>query len=83
MANYVFIIPSRSRNVPIKLVYKEGSDVSLRDSHTIEVKKNVYGTEAEKVISDIFGTTKLGILDCSGMTDEKVDEIIKSVNEES
>ena len=44
--------------------------------YTIEIKKKLSAYEIEA----IFGTTNIGILDCSGIPDEEVDRIVDKWN---
>ena len=40
------------------------------NSFDIEIRKKLSGVEAEKLLIDIFGTTDIGILDCSDIKED-------------
>ena len=62
---------------PIKIIFEDVTQVNMSD-YNIQIKGRLSGIEAEKVISNIFGTTDIGALDCSDMTDEEIDKIIST-----
>lgn len=65
---------------PIKIIFEDVTEVNM-NGYDIEIKGRLSGIEAEKVISNIFGTTNIGVLDCSDMTDEEIDRIVDKWNE--
>lgn len=50
------------------------------DDCTLEYRKKLSLVESEKLLKDMFGTTNVGILDCSDMSDEEIDEITDKLN---
>ena len=59
-------------NKPIKIICEDGVEIKF-DGNKIEVNKRIIGIEAEQFISNIFGTTDIGALSCSDITDEDTD----------
>lgn len=51
------------------------------DDYTFEYTRKLSPMEVEKLLMDLFGTTKVGILDCSDMSDEEIAEIEKSISD--
>ena len=50
--------------------------MKMEDRYIIEIKRKLTLSEIE----NIFGTTDIGILDCSDMTDEEIDRIVEEFN---
>lgn len=48
----------------------------MEDKYIIEIKRKLSLSEIES----IFGTTDIGMLDCSDMTDEEIDRIVEEFN---
>ena len=71
----MFIVPNESKDKSIKVVF-ENSVAITTDNDDIEIKKKLSRFEAEKLLIDIFGTTNIGIFDCSDITDEEIDRYI-------
>lgn len=69
-----------NKDKPIKVVYEDDAKVTQTSDFTIKFVKKLRGMELEKFLEDMFGTTKIGIFDCSGMTDEEVDKIVEKFN---
>ena len=69
------IIPE-CNDKPIKIVYENDVNVTQTGDFTIEFVKKLRGIELEKFFKDIFGTTKIGIFDCSNMSNEEIESIM-------
>lgn len=77
--NTYFILPE-PKDKPIKVVIEDSVKVTS-NGNVIEIKKHLSSVEAENLLNDIFGTTDIGILDCSDMTEEEIAEIDKIIDE--
>lgn len=75
--NELTIIPE-CKDKPIKVVYENDVRVTQTGDFSIEVVKKLRGIELEKFLKEMFGTTKVGIFDCSDMSEE---EIERAMNE--
>ena len=64
---------------PIKIVY-EGEIKVEGDDNNVNVVKKPSKMEAEHLFFDMFGTTDVGILDCSNMSDEEIEEINRIID---
>lgn len=49
---------------PIKIIFEDATEVKM-DNYNIEIKGKLSGIQAEKIISNVFGTTNIAALDCS------------------
>lgn len=77
--NTMFILPNEPKDKPIKIVF--GDDVKVAENgNDIEIKRKLSDIETEKLLIDIFGTTNIGILNCSDMTDEEINKIVDKWN---
>lgn len=65
---------------PIKIVYEGDVKVEGRDNEII-VSQKLNEMMAENLLMELFGTTDVGILDCSDMTEEEIEEIDRIVDE--
>lgn len=65
---------------PIKIVF-EGDIKVEGDDNNIEVTKRLSKMEAERLLLNTFGTTDVGVLDCSDKTEEEIDKIINEFND--
>lgn len=77
--NTMFILPNEPKDKPIKIVFEDDVKVTA-NGNDIEIKRKLSDVEAEKLLNDIFGTTNIGILNCSGMTDEEINKIVDKWN---
>ena len=75
---FTFVPEDKDR--PIKMVYEDDFKAIQTNDCTIEVVKRLTPMESEKLLNDIFGTTDVGILDCSDIADEEIDKIVEEVN---
>lgn len=75
----VYVIPSPN-DKPIKVVYEGDVKVECRDNEII-VSQKLSEMMAENLLTELFGTTDVGILDCSDMTKEELAEIDRIVDE--
>ncbi len=75
-----FTFVPEDKDHPIKIVYEDDLKITHIDDCTFEITGKVYGIEAEKIITNIFGTTNLGVLDCSDMSDEEINGIADKWN---
>lgn len=75
----IYIIPSPN-DKPIKVVY--GNDWKVEDDRNeLVFSKRLSEIESENLLMELFGTTDVGILDCSNMTEEEIAEIDRFVDE--
>lgn len=65
---------------PIQIVF-EGDIKVEGDDNNIEVTKRLSKMEAEHLLLNTFGTTDVGVLDCSNKTEEEIAEINRIVDE--
>lgn len=65
---------------PLKLVYEDDVKVVENNDGTMTFKRTLKPLEAEQVLKCMFGTTDIGILDCSDMTNEEIDKIVDKLN---
>ena len=77
--NTLFILPKESKDKSIKIIFEDDVKVTANDND-IEIKRKLSNIEAEKLLIDIFGTTNIGILNCSDMTDEEINKIVDKWN---
>lgn len=71
----------KDRDKPVKMIYRDDTEMIIQtDDYTFEYTRKLSLMEVEKLLMDLFGTTKVGILDCSDMSDEEIAEIEKSIN---
>lgn len=78
-----FTIIQKDQNTlikPIKIVYQDEVLVIPMDDGNIEIRKKLSPMEAVQFIETLFGTTILGVLDCSDMTDKEIDKIVDEWN---
>ena len=78
-----FTIIQKDKNTlikPIKIVYQDEVLIIPTDDGNIEIRKKLSPMEAVQFIEALFGTTDLGILDCSDMTDKEIDKIVDEWN---
>lgn len=66
-----YIIPTTDK--PIKIVFEDYVEVNSNGTD-IEIRTKLHGIEAEKFITDLFGTTHIGIFDCSDIKEEFKDD---------
>lgn len=78
--NTMFILQNEPKDKPIKIVFEDDVKVTA-NGNDIEIKRKLSDIEAEKLLIDIFGTTNVGILDCSDMTDEKIEKFVDKWND--
>lgn len=71
---------TEDKDKPIKIVYENDLKIAHIDDYTFEISGKIYGIKAERIISNMFGTTELAMLDCSDMTDEEIDRIVNELN---
>lgn len=76
---YIFIPENRDR--PIKMIYEDDARIIQTNDYTLEYTRKLSPMEAEKLFMDLFGTTDVGILDCSDMSDEEFERIVDKFNE--
>ena len=74
----IYITPPDDK--PIKVVYEGDIKVEGRDNEII-VSQKLSEMMAENLLMELFGTTDVGILDCSNMTEEEHAEIDRIVDE--
>ena len=60
---------------PIKIICEDNVEITI-DGDYITINKRIIGIEGEKFISNIFGTTNIGIFDCSDMSHEEIESIV-------
>lgn len=75
----VFIPEDKDR--PIKIVYENNRSIEIND-YTIEYTRRLSPVESANIFRDMFGTTDIGVLDCSDMSYEEIDRIEKCLSEE-
>ena len=73
------IVPE-DKDKPIKMVYEDDIGIIKANDYTIELTRKLTPVEAEKLLEDMFGTTNVGILDCSYMSDEELNQIVDKWN---
>ena len=59
----------------IKVVFENCPELEM-DGNDVKITYKL----SEFEIKNIFGTTEMALLDCSGMTDEEIDEIVDAFN---
>lgn len=67
MKIHEFTFVTEDRSKPIKMVFEDDVKVIQTSDCTIEVIKKLSSMESEKLIKDMFGTTDIGVLDCSNI----------------
>ena len=67
-------LTSHSYVEPIRITYEDAVRFEDIDDYIIKTTKHLTPTESEKLLMDLFGTTDVGILDCSDMPYEKIYE---------
>lgn len=80
MKIHEFTFVPEDRDKPIKVVYEDDFKATRTDGFIIEIAKKLTHTESEKLLNDMFGTTNVGILDCSYMSDEEFNKIVDKWN---
>lgn len=80
MKFYEFTFIPEDIEKPIKVVYKDDSGFIKTNDCTIEYFKRLTPMESKHLFANIFGSTNIGILDCSDMTDEEINEIVDRYN---
>lgn len=60
-----FTFITENKDKPIKMVFEDDLKVIQTNDCTIEVLKRLSSMESEKLLKDMFGTTDIGVLDCS------------------
>ena len=60
-----FTFIPENKDKPIKMVFEDDLKVIQANDCTIEVIKRLSPMESEKLLKDMFGTTDIGVLDCS------------------
>lgn len=78
---YEYTFTPDDRDRPVKMVYGDDEEVILTNDGIVEFTRKLSPMEVEKLLIDLFGTTKVGILDCSNMSDEEIAEIEKSISD--
>ena len=74
----VYITPPPN-DKPIKIVYEDSW--SLEDNgNEIIVSKRLSEMESKNFLMEWFGTTDVGVLDCSDMSEEEIEEILNAFN---
>lgn len=76
--NMYFILPN-PKDKPIKVIIEDRVEVT-NNGKAIEIKEHLSHMETEKLLNDIFGTTNIGVLDCSDMTEKEINEIADKLN---
>lgn len=66
------------KDKPIKVIYEDNSGFIKTNDCTIEYLRRLTPMESEAVLMGMFGTTDIGVLDCSDMTDEEINSIISN-----
>ena len=61
--NTYFIIPEQ-KDKPIKVVIEDKVKITS-NGNVVEIKKHLSSMEVEKLLNNTFGTTDIGVLDCS------------------
>lgn len=64
------------KNKPIKIIYENDEWETKVSGDAVTFTRKLTPTEIEK----LFGTTKIGVFDCSGMSDEEINKIINELN---
>ena len=77
-----FIIIPENKGKPIKIAYEDNMEIIDTDDYTVKIVRRLTSMESEKFIKDLFGTTDVGILDCSDMSDEEIEGIVEGLNKE-
>ena len=75
----MFILPNEPKDKPIKIVFEDDVKVTA-NGNDIEIKRKLFEIEAEKLLIDIFGTTNIGILDCSDILAEEIEQFADKWN---
>lgn len=73
-----FTFIPEDKEKPIKMVYEDDSGFVKTNDCTIEYVKRLTPMESEQLLKEMFGTTNIGVLDCSDMTDEEIDRIVSN-----
>lgn len=60
-----FTFITEDKDKPIKIVFEDDFKVIQTNDCTIEVLKILSSMESKKLLKDMFGTTDIGVLDCS------------------
>lgn len=72
---------SEDKDRPIKIVYENDGMIEINDC-TIEYTRRLSPMESSNLLRDMFGTTNVGMLDCSDMSDEEISKIEEYLSEE-
>lgn len=70
----------KDRDRPVKMIYEDDAKIIQTNDYTLEYTRKLSPMEAEKLFMDLFGTTDVGILDCSDMSDEEFKRIVDKYN---
>lgn len=73
-----FILP-KNKDKPITIAFEDEKNVISIDDCTFTFSRKLTPMQSEKLLKDIFGTTDVGVLDCSNMYDEEFNEIINKL----
>lgn len=75
ICEFTFITEDKER--PIKMVYEDDFKVMQTDDFTIETVRRLTPMESEQLLENMFGSTDIGVLDCSDMSQEEIDRIAR------
>ena len=67
--NTMFIVPNESKDKPIKIVFENDIAITI-DNDDIKIKRKLSRFEAEKLLTDIFGTTNIGIFNINDVKED-------------
>lgn len=67
--NTMFILPNKQKDKSIKIVFEDDVKVAV-NGDDIEIRRKLSDIETEKLLIDMFGTTNIGILDCSDIKED-------------
>lgn len=75
-----FTFIPEDKEKPIKMVFENDFKAVQTTDCTIEMVRRLSPIESEHLLRNMFGTTDVGILDCSDMSDEEIDRIVDEFN---
>ena len=78
--NGIIYITPPPNDKPIKIVCENSWSLE-GNGYEIVASKRLSEMESKNLLMELFGTTNVGILDCSNMTEEEIAEIDKIVDE--
>lgn len=76
--NIYFIIP-KPQDTPIKIVIEDNVKITSNEN-VIEIKRHLSSMEVKNLINNIFGTTNIGVIDCSDISEQEFNEIIDQLD---